>query len=134
MQSMRHLKGIASLKKAMQTSSVYYNNYSGFIKPLTPCLHIWMYIGAADKIQWHRYLVEAPPNICTPTHIAQAAEKVQQAAPDVFSIEVLEKEECEKMNMGCYLGVSECSEEPPKFIHLTYKSPGQLPCASMLEV
>ena len=72
-----------------------------------------------------RYLVEAPPNICTPTHIAQAAEKVQQAAPDVFSIEVLEREECQKMNMGLYLGVSECSEEPPKFIHLTYKSPGK---------
>lgn len=72
-----------------------------------------------------RYLVEAPPNICTPGHIAEAAQRVQQAAPDVFSLEVLEKEQCQEMNMGLYLGVSECSDEPPKFIHLTYKSPGE---------
>lgn len=68
--------------------------------------------------------MEAPPNICTPTHIAQAAKKIQEAAPDVFTLEVLEREQCAEMGMGLYLGVSECSEEPPKFIHLTYKSPG----------
>ena len=82
-----------------------------------------------------RYLVEAPPNICTPTHIAEAAQKIQQAASDVFSLEVLEKEQCQEMNMGLYLGVSECSDEPPKFIHLTYKSPGKtwLPSCSLAQ-
>ena len=73
---------------------------------------------------FRRYLVEAPPNICTPSHIAEAAQKIQEAAPDVFSLEVLEKQQCKDMNMGLYLGVSECSDEPPKFIHLTYRSPG----------
>lgn len=32
----------------------------------------------------------------------------------------MEKDECEKMNMGCYLAVGEGSLNPPKFIHLTY--------------
>lgn len=29
--------------------------------------------------------------------------------------------------MGLYLGVAECSQEDPKFIHLTYTSPGLSP-------
>ena len=26
--------------------------------------------------------------------------------------------------MGSYLGVAEASDEPPKFIHMTYRAPG----------
>ena len=33
---------------------------------------------------------------------------------------MLEKAECEALGMGSFLGVSEASDEPPKFIHLTY--------------
>lgn len=86
------------------------------------------------KKKWHqswsvdpccRYLVEAPPNICTPTHLANAAAKIAEGAADVMKLEVLEKEDCEKLNMGCYLAVAACSAEPPKFIHLTYKPKGQ---------
>jgi hypothetical protein len=29
------------------------------------------------------------------------------------------------MGMGCYLGVAEASLQPPAFIHLTYKPPGE---------
>lgn len=32
----------------------------------------------------------------------------------------------QKLNMGSYLGVAACSEEPPKFIHLTYKPQGEV--------
>ncbi|KAL0027354.1 hypothetical protein WJX79_003195 [Trebouxia sp. C0005] len=71
-----------------------------------------------------RYLVEAPPNICTPTHLANAAAKIAEGASDVMTLEVLEKEDCEKLQMGCYLAVAACSEEPLKFIHLTYKPKG----------
>ena len=72
------------------------------------------------------YLVEAPPNICTPTHIAKAAQAIAESAPDVMSLEVLEKADCEAMGMGCFLGVAECSAEPLKFVHLTYKPKGRL--------
>jgi leucyl aminopeptidase len=67
-----------------------------------------------------RYLVEAPPNVCTPTHLADAAAAIAAGAPDVMKLKVLEKEECEALGMGLYLGVAEASAEPPKFIHLTY--------------
>ena len=66
--------------------------------------------------------MDTPPNICTPSHITEAAKRVQESAPDVFQLKVLEKDECSEM--GLYLGVAECSEEDPKFIHLTYTSPG----------
>ena len=79
-----------------------------------------------DAVDRHlrRYLVEAPPNICTPTHLANAAAKIAEGASDVMKLEILEKADCEKLNMGCYLAVAACSEEPPKFIHLTYKPKG----------
>lgn len=73
--------------------------------------------------------MEAPPNICTPTHMARAAEAIAAAAPDVFSCRILEQADCEAMRMGCYLGVTACSAEPPKFIHLTYKPSGGPPDA-----
>ncbi|EFN59475.1 hypothetical protein CHLNCDRAFT_33905 [Chlorella variabilis] len=73
-----------------------------------------------------RYLVEAPPNVCTPTHLAEAAAKIAAEAPDVMKLEVLEKAECEALGMGLYLGVAEAADEPPKFIHLTYTPGGEV--------
>lgn len=35
-----------------------------------------------------RYLVEAPPNVCTPAHLAQAAEEIAESAPDVYQLKV----------------------------------------------
>ena len=72
-----------------------------------------------------RYLVEAPPNICTPSHLAQAAAIIADSAKEVMELEVLDKEECEKLKMGCYLAVAACSQEPLKFIPLTYKPKGR---------
>jgi leucyl aminopeptidase len=37
-----------------------------------------------------------------------------------LTLRVLERAECGKMGMGAYVGVAQGSEEPPKFIHLTY--------------
>ena len=68
--------------------------------------------------------MEAPPNICTPTHIATAAQKIAESAPDVMKCVILEEEQCREMGMGCFLGVAECSAEPLKFVHLTYTPKG----------
>ena len=78
----------------------------------------------ASGVLLARYLVEAPPNICTPRHLARAAESIASAAPDVFSVKILGQSACEEMNMGAFLGVSACSALEPQFIHLTYTPPG----------
>ena len=54
-----------------------------------------------------RYLVESPPNVCTPSYLAGAARAVAESNSEAWKISVLEREECERMGMGCYLGVAQ---------------------------
>jgi leucyl aminopeptidase len=83
-------------------------------------------ISSADKICTGvilaRELVAAPANALTPITMAQTALAIAQEFG--LSAEVLEREECEKLGMGAFLGVAQASELPPKFIHLTYKPEG----------
>jgi leucyl aminopeptidase len=69
-----------------------------------------------------RELVNAPANSVTAITMAQTAEQI--AAEGGLAVEILEKEDCEKLGMGAFLGVAMASDLPPKFIHLTYKPAG----------
>ncbi|KAI8475093.1 MAG: cytosol aminopeptidase family, catalytic domain-containing protein [Monoraphidium minutum] len=73
-----------------------------------------------------RYLVEAPPNVCTPLHLADCAAHIASVAPERFHLEVLDADACHALGMGCFLGVAEASSEPAQFIHLTYKPKGEV--------
>jgi leucyl aminopeptidase len=54
-----------------------------------------------------RGLVEAPPNFCSPTYLAEAAAEIAKKFPERLTLEVLEKEKCEELQMGCYLAVAQ---------------------------
>lgn len=69
-----------------------------------------------------RELVSAPANVVTPTVLAETAEAIAQEYG--LELEILEKEDCEKLGMGAFLGVAQASDLPPKFIHLTYRPAG----------
>lgn len=69
-----------------------------------------------------RELVAAPANIVTPITLAETASAIAQEYG--LELEILEREDCEKLGMGAYLGVAQASDLPPKFIHLTYKPAG----------
>lgn len=69
-----------------------------------------------------RELVAAPANIVTPVTLAETASAIAQEYG--LELEILEREDCEKLGMGAYLGVAQASDLPPKFIHLTYKPEG----------
>jgi leucyl aminopeptidase len=69
-----------------------------------------------------RELVAAPANAVTPITMAETAQKIAQ--DHGLQIQILEKEDCEKLGMGAFLGVALASDLPPKFIHLTYKPQG----------
>jgi leucyl aminopeptidase len=69
-----------------------------------------------------RELVNAPANIVTPTSLAETAAQIAQESG--LTLEVLEKEQCEALEMGAFLCVGQASDLPPKFIHLTYKPQG----------
>ena len=82
--------------------------------------------GVASGVTLARYLVEAPPNVCTPAHLADAARSCAELHPETMSLKVLGRAECEALGMGCYLGVAECSALEPQFIHLTYRPAGEV--------
>ena len=66
-----------------------------------------------------RELVNAPANYVTPSTLAKTA--LALSKKHHLELKILEKEDCEKLGMGAYLGVSQGSDMPPKFIHLCYK-------------
>jgi leucyl aminopeptidase len=71
-----------------------------------------------------KQLVAAPPNVVTPTALASTAIAIADEFPETMTVKILEEAECRALGMGAYLGVSEASDEPPKFIHLTYTPVG----------
>ena len=80
----------------------------------------------AEAVARARDLGNGPPELVTPSYLAATAREIVDALSgdhDV-SLTVLEREDCEKLGMGCYLAVARGSNEPPKFIHLTYKPKG----------
>ena len=65
-----------------------------------------------------RDLVNEPANVVTPSYLAKRAQEI--AREGGLKLKVLERGDCAKLAMGAYLGVAQGSQEPPKFIHLTY--------------
>jgi leucyl aminopeptidase len=65
-----------------------------------------------------RDLVNEPANFMTPTQMAAEATKIAEKYK--LGIEVFERAEIQKMGMGAFLGVSQGSHQPPKFIVIKY--------------
>jgi len=59
-----------------------------------------------------------PPNVCTPTYLAEQALELGKAYG--LKIEVLERDALEKLGMGSFLAVAQGSEQPPKLIVLQH--------------
>ncbi|HYP04074.1 MAG TPA: leucyl aminopeptidase, partial [Cyanobium sp.] len=75
-------------------------------------------------VELARQLVAAPPNVATPAALAETAAAI--ARDFGLELKVLERADCEALGMGAYLGVAQGSDLPPKFIHLTYRPPGEV--------
>ncbi|MBM5790472.1 MAG: leucyl aminopeptidase [Cyanobacteria bacterium M_surface_10_m1_298] len=73
-------------------------------------------------VELARELVAAPPNVLTPTALAETAAGL--ARDFGLELKVLERSDCEALGMGSYLAVAQGSDLPPKFIHLTYRPAG----------
>ena len=70
-----------------------------------------------------RDLVNEPANVVTPTYLAGRAEEIARAGR--LKVRVLERDDCATLGMGAFVGVAQGSQEPPKFIHLTYAPRGR---------
>ena len=59
-----------------------------------------------------------PPNICTPTYLANVAKKI--AKDYAMKTKVFDKKQIEKLKMGSFLSVAKGSREAPKFITIEH--------------
>ncbi|OGO06355.1 MAG: leucyl aminopeptidase [Chloroflexi bacterium RBG_13_57_8] len=73
----------------------------------------------AEAANLARDMVNEPSNFMTPTAMAEAAR--QLAKQYGLRVEVFEKEKIKELGMGGLLGVSQGSQQPPRFIILGYK-------------
>ena len=72
----------------------------------------------ADGAELARTLGNLPPNICTPSYLADEAKKL--AKQFKLGVEVLERKDMERLGMGALLAVARASHQPPKLIVLRY--------------
>ncbi len=76
--------------------------------------------GLAEGITLARELGNRPGNLCTPSHLAAQAKALGRSHKHI-GVQVLERPALEKLGMGSFLSVSNGSDEPPKFIVLSYE-------------
>lgn len=67
-----------------------------------------------------RDLGNRPANLCTPTHMAEAAMEIAESS-EHMDVKVLEKRDITRLGMGAFLSVTQGTTEPPKLIVLNYK-------------
>ena len=73
----------------------------------------------ANGMDLTRDLGNMPPNVCTPTYLAQTAKKL--AREFKLGVEVLDRKQMEALKMGSFLSVTHGTVEPPKFIVLKHE-------------
>ncbi len=80
-------------------------------------------IALAEATNFARDLVNEPPNVLTPSELANRASLM--AKQFGLEYEILDRPEMEELGMGGLLGVAQGSAEPPKFIILRYRGASQ---------
>jgi len=73
----------------------------------------------ANGVELAKDLGNLPPNVCTPTYLANTAKKL--AKQFGFGVEVLDRKQMEALKMGSFLSVTNGTVEPPKFIVLKHQ-------------
>ncbi len=75
----------------------------------------------ADSVALARTLINEPPNIATPGHLAHTAQAV--AAETGLTCEVWDEAMLREQGMGAFLAVAQGATEPPRFIIMRYTPP-----------
>jgi leucyl aminopeptidase len=83
---------------------------------------------SADGIALAKDLGNLPPNICTPSYLADEAKKLAREFRSV-DVDVLERRDMEKLGMNTLLAVTRASHQPPKLIVVKYKGSAKKPIA-----
>ena len=79
---------------------------------------IAMATALANGCELTKRLGNLPPNICTPSYLADTAKQI--AKDWDLKAEILDRKQMEQLKMGSFLAVTKSSAQPPKLIVLTY--------------
>jgi leucyl aminopeptidase len=77
-------------------------------------------VAIAAGVKLAKDLGNLPPNLCTPTYLAEQARALAQEFP-TLRVEVLEEADLERLGMGALLAVTRGSAQPAKLIRLEYR-------------
>ena len=80
-------------------------------------------VATAEGTALARTLGNLPPNLCTPSYLAEEARKIARRFK--LRLEVLERRDMERLGMGALLAVARGSHQPPKLIVLRYAGTGK---------
>jgi leucyl aminopeptidase len=69
-----------------------------------------------------RNLANLPGNVCTPTYLGKTAQDLAKSHKSL-RVKVLGLQEIKREKMGCFLAVTQGSEEPPRFIVIEHRHP-----------
>jgi leucyl aminopeptidase len=69
-----------------------------------------------------RNLANLPGNVCTPTYLANTAQDLAKTYKSL-RVKVLGLPEIKREKMGCFLAVTQGSEEPPRFLVIEHRHP-----------
>ena len=107
---------INSLKTQNKSKPANFQAYLHTNKPTTKEIKQGLKNGQAISkgVNLTKDLGNLPPNICTPTYLANSAKKL--AREYKMKVTVLEQKQIEKLKMGSFLAVAKGSREAPKFI------------------
>ena len=75
-------------------------------------------IALANGMDLTKELGNLPPNVCTPTYLANTAKKI--ATDYKMGVEILDRKQLQALKMGSFLSVTNGTVEPPKFIVLKH--------------
>ncbi|MDK2123092.1 leucyl aminopeptidase [Parachitinimonas caeni] len=76
-----------------------------------------------DAMNFAKNLGNLPPNICTPTYLADRARELAKSFE--MKAEILERADIEKLGMGSFISVGKASTEPMKLIVLKHEGAGK---------
>jgi len=69
-----------------------------------------------------RNLANLPGNVCTPSYLAKTAQDLAKSYKSL-RVKVLGLPEIKREKMGCFLAVTQGSEEPPRFLVIEHRHP-----------
>ncbi|MBI3042802.1 MAG: leucyl aminopeptidase [Betaproteobacteria bacterium] len=80
-------------------------------------------LATAHGMSLAKDLGNLPPNVCTPSYLADQARELAKRYR--MKVTVLEREDMERLGMGTLLSVARASSQPPKFITLEHRGGGR---------